>query len=977
MADNGKTGDEFLDGSEIDIGDLKTGSPAPIMTYQEQNNLFILICEILDNEHDLNRASDQVSPLYLYCCYLMTQKFLGTFEGNVYKFGERTKPMNKHRILVNMRAILSELYPASDANPYTEEAITTTDKSLIGCRKFVHTDCGMVDCLIGETTRGGDGNPPVNHGGTGKTMVDIRRSYLTDTFDNGCTWPKLGGLYIPNREIIGETLNNPRRVYPNVFPKAASVFVYRDDLNITNIHIIIALIRNNPWSIMPFDTSEELHAINDGLSAFIVKINLNPPGDGPFLLHIFKNMMYTTNAKANVTNADNFTFSLQTGQLSLNQVTTQIGWGTKRGSCFNTDNLAIGPDAMIFSKSMSPFMKNCHASYGKLCGDGVTIYATSQYAKNIIGENIPAILSIDEFCCLRAMVLLGILGTLAAAFQQRPSLLAGTSLGRFSQSRVVGIYMKGNIRLTPAQHTEAAKRKKEVAEAKALNDAITGLTNTLSGMNSILSTNDKSVFINTFVNRNDDIFSMDADFIKGLFGGNTTNISKFNELCTRYTNALMALSDTSIVQAQCGRQSSRSGVAGLNIVVDTFFANLGSFESFLETCGVDYIESRTHIVYVMITRLFKNTLFTGAAPDFVNGLFNMISQDVIFTEIVKKYQDFRLNLDTDNIMVYIKNYTNLLDVYKVLNNNSDTLTKEQRELKIKLRKNLVILKYLIRALATCQQIRSMSQTSAASIPTTGIAPASPKKKHVASMDVSCAEVFSWVKDKNITYDDVVNSYYIVTTTKGSPVAEVLSPAMSPGYNSATEEEDSLNCFLQTGQDDEECEGDVAASGAVGVTLTDISRQAAAEKAAAEKAAEEARQAQAQAEEAERQAQAQAEEAERQAQAQAEEAERQAQAQAEEAERQVALAEAAAQAVIPQAVIPQAAKRKNIADKWMDSIRKKGGHPTRKRKPSKIPRRTIRRRGQRRSQKRKPSKKPRRTLRRRQRHNKKGTQKRRK
>ena len=51
--------------------------------------------------------------------------------------------------------------------------------------------------------------------------------------------------------------------------------------------------------------------------------------------------------------------------------------------------------------------------------------------------------------------------------------------------------------------------------------------------------------------------------------------------------------------------------------------------------------------------------------------------------------------------------------------------------------------------------------------------------------------------------------------------------------------------------------------------------------------------------------------------------------------------------------------------------------TRKRKPSKITRRTIRRRGQRRSQKRKPGKKPRRTLRRRQKRNKKGTQKRRK
>ena len=55
----------------------------------------------------------------------------------------------------------------------------------------------------------------------------------------------------------------------------------------------------------------------------------------------------------------------------------------------------------------------------------------------------------------------------------------------------------------------------------------------------------------------------------------------------------------------------------------------------------------------------------------------------------------------------------------------------------------------------------------------------------------------------------------------------------------------------------------------------------------------------------------------------------------------------------------------------------GGRSTRKRKRSKIPRRTIRRRAQKRTQKRKPIKKPRRTIRRRQRRNKKGTQKRRK
>jgi len=211
------------------------------------------------------------------------------------------------------------------------------------------------------------------------------------------------------------------------------VFVYKINLTLENIPFIVNLIQNNPSSIMPFEDIE-LQAIVDGLNAFILQINIHSPGDGPFLLHIFKNMMYTTNAKANVTNADNFTFSLQTGQLSLNQVTSQIGWGTKRGSCFNADAVEI--NTMIFSFDMSDFMQNCHASYGKLCGDGVTIYATSQYDKNnalINVKKIPALLLIDEFCSFSAIIPVGMLRLFVAAFQHIPSLMAGTGLVRSQQ----------------------------------------------------------------------------------------------------------------------------------------------------------------------------------------------------------------------------------------------------------------------------------------------------------------------------------------------------------------------------------------------------------------------------------------------------------------------------------------------------------------------------------------------------------------
>lgn len=934
------------EGTEIDIYS-KTGSDDRRPTDAIPSSLYILICEILDNEHDLDRASDQVSPLYLYCYHLMSgTKFWGTFERYLYVYQERSKKMNKNRILKNMRAILSELYPESNEHPYTEEAITTPDKSLNGCRKFVHADCGMVGCLIGETTRGGEGSVPVNDGGPGKTMVDIRRSYLTDAFDNGCTWPKGGGLYIPNDEIIGNSLAE-RRVYPNVFPKAASVFVYKDDLT-TNIDNIIRLIQATPNSIMPFEHTE-LQAIYHQVVAFINQINIDLLGDGPFLLHIFKNMKYASAAKKSVENVDSkivdskivdsFTFSLQTGQLTLNQVTTQIGWGTKRGSCFNA--AAVDINTMIFSKDMSSFMQNCHSSYGKLCGDGVTIYATNQCAiNNIVTSDgqIPALLSIDEFCCLRAMVLLGVAATNAksaggggagysvAAFRQTPSsAFAGTGFGGLVSSRVVGVYRIGNIKYTSEEQAKLDAAAQIAAKETALGYAITELKNTLIGMTRILSPNDNNVF-NILAQKyvhNRDVFSINVDEIKTLFGGNTTKISEFNEFCTRYTNALMALSDTSIVQAQCGRQSSRSGAAGLTNVVEMFFANLGSFESFLETCGFDYTESRTHIVYVMITRLFKNSEFTTAAPDFVKSLFMMISQNQIFTDTLENNNVSKLDLDNANIDTYIENYNKLLYVYNNLNNNSEPLSKDQRELKIKLRKNLVILKYLIRALATCQQIKSMSQTSAASIPTTGIAPASPKKIPVASMNVSCIDVFNWVQIfPGITYDKVIKSYSIVTTTDDSPVAQVLSPAMSPGAQKDDgAQEDSLNEFLQTGQDDEECDGDVAATGAGGISLTDVARQAAEE---ATRMAEVARQ-----------------------------AELQAQAQLQTLEKNAAVERELSRRASARGTLPK------------DS---KGGRPTRKRKPSKIPRRTIRRRAPRRTQKR--------TIRR-QRRNNKRTQKRRK
>jgi len=803
------------DESGFYIGKLKTGSRAVAITPDQQNKLFILICEILDNEHDLDRASEQVSPLYLYCSKLMsnTSEFWKEFEDFVYVYDARSKKMNKHSILVKMRAILSKLYKGY----YTEEVITTQNKTLDGCRTFVHNDYKRVGCLITETRRGDDKEPENNQ----TNMVDIKRSELTDTFDNSCTWTNTD-LYIPNNELIGKILNDIKRVYSNVFPKAASVFVYKNELTEANVMDIMGLIQRHSSSIMLFDDTE-LGRIVVELSAFIRQINnIDSLEEGPFLLHIFKNI---NKDKTKDKEAGDFTFSLQTGQLTLNQVTNQIGWGTKRGSCFNMETLDIDTDTMIFSNLMTPFMKNCHASYGKLCGDGVTIYATSQCARNNLvtdHDKIPALLSIDEFCCLRAIVSLGVAtkarsagGEVSpvAAFRQSPSsVLSGTGLGRLIQSRVVGVYMKGNITLTPIELAAQNEKDQQLANERvekirvaALHDACNALFETLARTNGVISELSLDVFIflvnhTKIFNQNvarqtefiipGDIFNINADRIKTLFDGNTTNISKFNDFCTEYNNRLISLSDTNIAQKLCPRASRTMANENANIV-EMFFANLGSFESFLETCGVNYYNSRTHIIYIMITRLFNNMDFTKNIPGFVRGLFSVVDG---------------LNLDSSDINVYIGNYTSLLEIYNGLNDRPD-LTQLEMELKIKLRKNIVILKYLIRALATCQQIRVY--------PSVPLPDASPSPTNEADMNISCTDVFKWVQHDGtiIRYDQVDHSYDVVMKSSAS---SVLTPAKSPGATpngkSEPTEEDSLDNFLQSG-DDEECNIDVAPTGA--------------------------------------------------------------------------------------------------------------------------------------------------------------------
>jgi len=720
-------------------------------------NLMNLCLEILDNEHDLNRATGEINPLYIYCYNHISDGTLrDIFTSHTYPNTNRLTSINPKQILQKMKIIVRQrtgsFIPAgaipggasSDITYKYEEFIISYGKTFENMLKMIRERDRQIGLCLAETYRG-VGTEPTN---TADGLVKVYRSELTTQFDNSCTW-RHPNVNLNNASVIGAigALDNPNRIYDNYFPKAASVFVYGIELtNVDYVGAIIDLIRDNivnSTSVLPFEAAE-LDEMRGKLTEFIMHIS-NIEMEKLYLLHIFKNFEQTTGKTGGGPIPPQYSFSLQWDQVELNEVSMELYGYNKRGS-----NILCSPQAvstinskMIFSQNIPPYMRNCHISYGKLCGDGVTIFATKKAHFTDKPSMYNAVISIDEFCCLRA-VYAGII----VAYQQKPSAMARTGLGILSDTRNHGIFQVGNAALDAeeaaaqdaveaAEAAKAALEAAEAAEAAALDTAAIELILNIAN----IFKNNESLSINEFVqivgdnsgiimdiynyniasDRDSATYEKMITHIKHHFV-NSLNINIMVDFCINYNNIL-----TNIKNITTTSSRSRSATNQTESNMAELFGGLGTLETLIQTYltnnDVYYTISRRHIVYIMITQLFARQGFISNIQDFIRYMFNIVPPPppppqnglTLYLDTKSKYSAFIDSLGIGGVNIIPANYKiiydNLLNVYNEFNRyNCDEdlangkITEDQCKYKHMLRQRLVIFKYIYRAFITCNKM---------------------------------------------------------------------------------------------------------------------------------------------------------------------------------------------------------------------------------------------------------------------------------
>ena len=699
-------------------------------------NLMNLCLEILDNEHDLDRANGEINPLYIYCNKHINPALQTIFRVNTYQTD--TNPMNPRQILIKMKNIVNarnagSFTPAGANTPITynyKESIESFGKDFDNLRMWIKSNNKRIGQCLAETYRGVRANPTNNN----PKLVNVYRSALTTQFDNQCSWES---VLLQNAKIIGDvgTLNS-KRIYDNYFPKAASVFVYGSELKsaaAAAAAAIIDLIPANRTSVLPF-TEAEYPQMRGELSAFITFISGQLATEKLYLLHIFK--VFNTSTGKTGGGSPQYSFSLQFGQVELNEVSIELYGYNKRGSklcnilCASGQNpVSTIDDKMHFSVNIPFHMKNCHISYGKLCGDGVTIFAAKKARfESSYNADYNAVISIDEFCCLRA-VYAGII----VAYQQKPSAMAATGLGSLSTNRNHGIYQVGNIKLSATEAASAEiKQAADVARAAAAlakRTAILNLNNIISVITETWSGQFKPVPRDMFLK----LFQFNA---LNLNDKTTTQINEMVDFCVQYSNILINLNLEDIAFSQGERTTRTDG-----IIMDQL-GGLGTLELLLEQFRVTREISREHIVYIMITQLFINKSFTDHINSFIVKLFDVeyiappdllpaagIQSNSVLTT---KYRNGSFNFDEFFPKVggyYAKTsykpiYDNMLTIYNIFNQyNCDddlsdgNITETQCKFKHMLRQRLVIFKYIYRAYTTCCLAMPLQPTPTSSVPT--------------------------------------------------------------------------------------------------------------------------------------------------------------------------------------------------------------------------------------------------------------------
>lgn len=715
-------------------------------------NLMNLCLEILDNEHDLDRANGETNPLYIYCSKHITDVTLQEiFTSKTYLHDHRFKSINPKQILIKMKDIVRgrndsrlTFIPGGASSSITynyQESIISHGKTFDNLRTLIIDRDKRIGQCIAETYRGVESEPKNQR----DKMVDVYRSELTTQFDNSCRW---NNVILQNARIIGEIgkLGNPNRIYDNYFPKAASVFVYGSEVKGGDAIIDLILVNiATSTSVVPFVEDERDQMIID-LNTFITSINDKIETGKLYLLHIFKNFTQQTASGKAGGGIPQYSFSLQMGQVELNEVSMELYGYNKRGSnILCKTSTKISDDKMIFS-NMSDNMRQCHISYGKLCGDGVTIFATkkAQFIDKPLMYN--AVISIDEFCCLRA-VYAGII----VAYQQKPSAMAGTGLGRLSTTRNHGIYKVGNLDLSPDELVAKEKADATKAEDAAVTLAATDLikiifnifnsenTNGLikefllvvGDYNRIITTIYDNLTNSTQINITEEgtltglAVSDTISQIKAAFSNSSLNINNMVDFCVKYNNILANIGNITTI----GRSSRRSATTQTQSNMADLFGGLGTLETLIQTYLKEdkyYKISRRHIVYIMITRLLTKSSFMDNIADFINSLFDIqpLPAKTENIDAIRQNEEFNNTLSSEdtgllNPANYKTIYGTLIVVYNVFNQyNCDddlangNITEAQCKYKHMLRQRLVIFKYIYRAYITCCWVKKVVITPA-------------------------------------------------------------------------------------------------------------------------------------------------------------------------------------------------------------------------------------------------------------------------
>ena len=836
----------------------------------------ILACELLDTEHDLNRQAGQVSPLYLYTYHSLATSgdekkrniWRGTFTGLVkegleqlvYTSGSRFKTMSPRKVATSMKYIL-------DKTGDVEYETIKTEKNINALRGYVGENYNVVNPMVVETIKGGTNDDmsdvQVN---AAQPMPNIRRSDLSNRFDNNCPLISLPGLVITVAGTIGDPVGvgntdflQSTRIYPNHFPEAASVFVYKRELgsdpNI--VAKILVLISQCSTSILPINIQTST-SINSSLAGFIHRVNSIIASDNDnvvYLLHIFRNKKYS-DADVNesvVTNTDidGYNFSLQCEQINLNEVTQQMGWGTKRGCMSSAVYADIDESKMIFSEGITPFMRNCHAAYGKLCGDGVTAYVISEYYKRA-GIKIPAILSIDEFCCLRTNIAIKRWWShnrkqpTIASFQQKPtSKLSGWGAGSLYTNRTTEVI---TINKDGVSRDKIEFDKKIQLLQIAENELMTAINSFRDGIITITNEEDAtqnrtfrsvitedifdvllgniSTDLVTYIRKyrdpelkiNNKISDDYTNYIKSIpeenkdeiigkiFGGiieYTNLISKVTNFYEQYLIALVSLSQITLpVSIRNNARSSRHTSGQTETIINNFFGRLSVIERLFDEAGMEERFSRIHITYIIITKVFTNQEFTNNLIGLIVNLFT--NPDVLTLENNTKEWVHDLGQHT------IRNYQNTYDRLKNYHDDMEPtahLTNTVADIKLKIRRNLIILKYLIRALSAgyyAVQFPLMQSAAVGQSPYTSPIKATGKTDDTYESQESMGTVSQKRTDEtdivlnasvNIiteiirtspeshTFGNIVNAYYVVTK---DIIDLVITPLRTPDRKKGAE-----------------------------------------------------------------------------------------------------------------------------------------------------------------------------------------------